>query len=148
MPNLNGTHPGSPLSSPHRHSTLSHKMEKPHTSPPSTRLIIRRISPILTETKRLLATHCSISLQVRLVAYYNDRHVLVVFYADDLFAQFGELVEGTAGRDGEDEEKALAGFHVEFSVGEVLVGVTGLRYNVSRRGVPMKNADEMDGNGK
>lgn len=134
MLNFNGTRPGPFLSSPRRHSLLSHKNGKPHTSPPSTRLIIRRISPTLTETKRLLATHCSISLQVRLVAYYNDRHVLVVFYADDLFAQFGELVEGTAGRDGEDEEKALASFHVEFSGEKVLVGVTGLSYNVSRRG--------------
>ena len=40
----------------------------------------------------------------------------VVFDADDLIAEFVEFREGVHGGYAEDEEEALAGFHVQLSV--------------------------------
>ena len=88
-----------------------------HTSPPSTRLIIRRIPPTLTQAKRLTPAHRAVAFEVGLVPDDDDGHVLVVFYADDLLAQFLELVEGGLGGDGEDEQESLPGLHVKFAHG-------------------------------
>lgn len=41
--------------------------------------------------------------------------MLIVFDADDLLAEFLELVEATAAGDREDEEESLACLHVQFS---------------------------------
>ena len=86
-----------------------------HTSSPRTRFIIRRITPALTQAEGFASGHHSVTFQIGLVAYNNDRHMLIVFDADDLLAELLELFKRGARGDGKDEEEALAGFHVELS---------------------------------
>lgn len=50
--------------------------------------------------------------------------MLIVFDADDLLAEFLELVEATAAGDGEDEEESLACLHVQLSGARVSPGST------------------------
>lgn len=85
------------------------------TSPPCRRLIVRRISPALAQSKSFRATHHTITLEVRFVADDDDGDVLVIFDADDLLAKLGELVEAAPAGDGENKEEPLACFHVQFS---------------------------------
>lgn len=56
----------------------------------------------------------------------------VVFDADDLVAEFVEFGEGCQGGYAEDEEKALARFHVEFSVRGTDIRVSDI--NIDRVG--------------
>ena len=73
------------------------------------------MAPTLRDGEGARAGDSAVFFEVGFVADDDEGDALVVFDADDLFAEFVEFVEGGEGGDGEDEEEALAGFHVEFS---------------------------------
>ena len=90
-------------------------------SPARTRFVIGRPPPALRDTEGAGAGHGAVFFEVALVADDDEGDALVVFDADDLVAEFVEFGKGGEGGDGEDEEEALTGFHVEFSVGKVVL---------------------------
>lgn len=73
------------------------------------------VPPALADCKRPCAGYHPVVSQVAFVAHYDQRDLRVIFDADDLVAEFVEFGERAEGGDGEDEEEALTGFHVEFS---------------------------------
>ena len=85
-------------------------------SPPGTSFVIRGVTPAGGDGQGASAGDGPVFFEVGLVADDDEGDEGVVFDTDDLFAQFVEFVEGGEGGYGEDEEEALAGFHVEFSV--------------------------------
>lgn len=58
----------------------------------------------------------AVFFEVRFVADDDEGDEGIVFDADDLVAEFVEFGKGGQGGYAEDEEEALAGLHVEFSV--------------------------------
>lgn len=83
--------------------------------PPRRRFIIRCIAPILTDGECPRERHGPVFFKIRFIAYYDERDALVVFDAYDLVTEFVEFGQGGEGCYAEDEEEALAGFHVEFA---------------------------------
>ena len=61
-------------------------------SPSSTCLIIRCISPRLTDSECASAAHGAVVFEIALIADKDDRHMFVIFYAHDLFAEVGEFL--------------------------------------------------------
>lgn len=94
----------------HIHKHLLHIL-----APPCTRLVVRHIFPCLTDRESPTPTYAAVVFEIRFVAYEHNRHVRVVLDVDDLFAEFGEFLQGGEGSDGENEQEALGFAHVEFS---------------------------------
>lgn len=84
-------------------------------SPPRTRFVIRHVAPALADTKRTHSRDGPVFFQVALVAHEHYWYPLVVLDADDLRAEFFELVEGGQRGYAEDEEKSLAAFDEHFA---------------------------------
>jgi len=78
-------------------------------------LVVRFLAPTLGELEGSGTGDHAVVFHVGFVAHDHEGDVLVVFDADDLFAEFGEFVEGVRVADGEDEEETLTLFHVEFA---------------------------------
>ena len=57
----------------------------------------------------------AVFFEVGFIADDDEGDEGVVFYSDDLVAEFVEFGEGRQRRYAEDEEETLAGLHVEFS---------------------------------
>ena len=86
-----------------------------HVRPPPRRgLVVGRL-PLRRDGEGTRARYRSVFLEVGFIAYDDQGDPRVVFYSDDLFAQFVELVEAAEAGDGEDEQEPLAGFHVQLS---------------------------------
>lgn len=79
---------------------------------PGRGLVVRGIAPVLGETEGAGARYGPVFFEVGLVADDHEWDFFVVFDADNLFTEFGELVQGGHACDGEDEEEALALLHV------------------------------------
>ena len=93
--------------------------------PPSgTGLVVRLLTPRLSQLESSSSGHDTVVFHVGFVPDHDERDVFVVFDADDLFAQLGELVEGVHVADAEDEEEALSLFHVQFAHGGELLGAS------------------------
>lgn len=75
------------------------------------------MAPALGDGERAGSRDGTVVLEVGFVTDDDEGDALVVFDTDDLLAELVEFVEGAETCDGEDEEEALAGFHVEFSKG-------------------------------
>lgn len=84
-------------------------------SPSRGRLVIRGVAPALGDGERAGPRDGTVILEIGFVADDDKGDALVVFDADDLLAELVEFVEGAEACDGENEEEALAGLHVEFS---------------------------------
>lgn len=75
------------------------------------------VAPALAHREGSRPGHHSFVVQVGFVAHYDQWDLRVVFNPDDLVSEFVKLGKGTEGGNGEDEEEALTGFHVELSHG-------------------------------
>ena len=84
-------------------------------------LVIRLRAPLLSQLECSALGDNSIFLQVAFVAHHDDGNIIVVFDADDLLSQGGQLVEGVHVGDGENEKKAISLLHVELAHGGELV---------------------------
>jgi hypothetical protein len=117
-----------PATTPSRPFLLNNLLTQIHKHlinirPPSrTGLIIWFLAPTLRHLERSRPRNDPIILHVGFIADHDQRYILVVFDPDDLFAEFGEFVEGIHVADAEDEEEALTLFHVEFAHGGELLG--------------------------
>lgn len=79
---------------------------------PGRGLVVWSIAPVLRQAEGTGTRHGAVFFEVRLVADDHEGDLFVVFDADDLFAEFRELVQGGHACDGEDEEEALTLLHV------------------------------------
>lgn len=68
----------------------------------------------------------SVALQITLVADKDDGEVVLVLDAQDLLLEGHDFLEALAAGDAVDEEEALAGAHVLFSHGRVLLLAGGI----------------------
>lgn len=84
-------------------------------SSPRAGFVIMYVAPALADCKRSRPGNHPIFFQVRFVAHNDQWYLRVILDADDLVSKFVEFGERAEGGDGEDEEEALAGFHVEFT---------------------------------
>lgn len=73
------------------------------------------VPPALAHCKGTCPGDHPIVFEIGFIAHYDQWYLRVVLDADNLVAKFVKLGERAEGGDGEDEEEALAGFHVEFS---------------------------------
>lgn len=74
-----------------------------HIRPPSgTGLVVRFLPPTLGELEGSGTRYHAVVFHVCFVAYNDHGDVFVVFDADDLFAEFGQFVEGICVADGKD----------------------------------------------
>lgn len=87
-----------------------------HIGPASrARFVIRRVAPVLADGEGARSGDGAVFFEIGFVAHDDERNSRVVFDADNLVAEFVEFRQGGEGRYGEDQEEALAGFHVELS---------------------------------
>ena len=89
-----------------------------HVAPRARARLVIGLVPRLGDLEGLAARDGAVFLEVGFVADDDEGGQGVVLYADDLVAEFVKFGEGGEGGYAEDEEEALTGFHVEFSVGE------------------------------
>lgn len=90
--------------------------------PPSrARFVVGCVAPALADRECARTRHRPVFFQVRLVAHNDEGNARIIFYADNLVAEFVQFGQGGEGGDGEDEKETLAGFHVEFPVPDALV---------------------------
>lgn len=80
------------------------------------RFVVGRVAPGLRDGEGAGPRHGPVFFQVGFVADDDQRHARVVLYPHDLIAEFVQFREGGERGDTEDEEEALAGFHVEFPI--------------------------------
>ena len=100
--------------------------------PPSrARFVVRGVAPALADRECTCTRHRPVFFQVGLVAHDDEGNARIIFYADNLVAEFVKFGEGGEGGYGEDEEEALSRFHIEFPVANTLV----LRRSLRRRPV-------------
>ena len=69
------------------------------------------------EAPRTVHANLALILQVALVRNDDDGEPILVLHAEDLLVEGADLLEGAPGRDGVDEQEALARTHVLFPHG-------------------------------
>ena len=83
-------------------------------------LVVWLLTPLLGKLEGSGSGHHAVVFHVRFVADHDQRDVLVVLDADDLFPEFGQFVERVHVADGEDKQETLALLHVQFTHGREL----------------------------
>ena len=92
--------------------------------PPRTRLVVGRVPPLLRQLVGAGSGDDPVFGEVGLVADDDDGHGRVVLDLDNLLAELGKLVQAVHVGDGEDEQEALALFHVQLTHGRELLGAS------------------------
>ena len=82
---------------------------------PGTRFVVRCPAPALRDTEGAGTANRAVFFQVALVANDDEGGERVILDAHNLVAEGGKLVEGGERGYTEDEEEALARFHVELT---------------------------------